>query len=397
MFHALNSISVICCTIAFLAAIWIIVPAPADFIWLFAVAASEWSLWIGIVALVGVAAGILVIASYGSSPLPIVSSVMGVSALLISLYPLLSVIRLAKENNAPLSISHYFATALSRKDSYRTINFSTYTFLEIEGKKMETDVYLPTKKTSNNGASVIVVHGGSWNGGKRNDFTQWNAMLAEQGFTVFDIDYSLGPQPNYLSATGDVKCAVQWVKTNSAKLNIGTKRIALMGRSAGAHLALLAAYSAGNGRIASSCPNEGENENVSAVISFYAPVNLLWSYDNPANQMVINGPLTLANFLGGSPHESEEIRARYILATPSTHISNQTPPTLMVHGGRDQLVRPENMQFLDEKLTEANMPHQTVLIPYAQHGFDYKPNGWGSQIAESVMLNFLKKNTKTNR
>jgi acetyl esterase/lipase len=78
-------------------------------------------------------------------------------------------------------------------------------------------------------------------------------MLAENGYTVFDIDYRIAPQPNYLTATGDVKCAVQWIKRHAAQFEIAPGSIVLFGRSAGAHLALLAAYSAGDARIPSSC------------------------------------------------------------------------------------------------------------------------------------------------
>ncbi len=388
----MNFFSIACSTAAFLAAIWIIIPAPADFIWPLAVAASEWSVWIGFLAIVGLVASSIIIVLYGISPLPIVSGVFCITALLLSLYPPLSVIPLARETKTSLSLSRYFSGAFPEYDSAKT--FSTHTFFVLEGKTLNADVYLPAKESQTNGASIIVVHGGSWNGGARNDFPHWNALFAKQGYTVFDIDYSLEPQPNYLEATADVKCAVQWVKTNATKFDIDPNRIVLMGRSAGAHLALLAAYTAGDTRLPSSCPNDAADEKVSAVISFYAPIDLFWAYNNPANQWVINGPLTLANFLGGSPHESDEIRDRFIMASPITHVSTKTPPTLLIHGGRDQLVRHENMQFLNEKLTKANVPHRTISIPYAQHGFDYNSNGWGSQITESVLLEFLRVNTK---
>lgn len=395
MRYLLNFLSIACCTASFFAALWILIPAPTNFLWLFAVAASEWSLWIGMLALAGIIFSLAIIISNGFSTLPIVSGIAGFIALSVSLYPLLSVLSLAKENDVNLSIARYFAATLSLESSRHIISLSTYTYFESEGKRLDVNVYLPASETSNRGAGVIIVHGGSWNGGVRNDFPQWNTLLAEQGFTIFDIDYSLSPQPNYLTATGDVKCAVRWVKTNASKFNIDPSRVAVMGRSAGAHLALLAAYSAGNEHLPSSCASNTNDETVSAVVSFYAPINLLWAYDNPANPMVINGPLTLANFLGGSPHESDEIRSRFILASPITHVSTQTPPTLLVHGGRDQLVRLENMQFLDIKLTEANVPHQTLMLPYAQHGFDYNLNGWGSQIAGAMMLEFLSEHTRT--
>ncbi len=76
-----------------------------------------------------------------------------------------------------------------------------------------------------------------------------------------------------------------------------------------------------------------------------------------------------------------------------SHARENTPPTLLIHGGQDQLVRNENMTRLAEKLKEAGVPHKTVFIAYAQHGFDYNFNGFGSQISQAAILDFLGENT----
>ena len=378
-------------SVALLAVIWIVVPAPAYNIWLFSVAASEWSLWLGALALIGVTCSLF----NRDGNLWLASLAVGSIAFIISLYPLFSVVSTAREQNVSLSLRRYFNGLQRENNSPETPpnKFTTHIFAQIDGMDLKLDVYLPTQNTANNGASLIVVHGGSWSAGERSDFPQWNQLFAAQGVTVFDIDYRLA-QSNYLTATGDVKYAVKWVKENAVKFKISPDRIALLGRSAGGHLALLAAYSAGDARLAASCSDTDWNENVRAVVSIYAPTDLVWAYDNPANQRVIDGPQTLANFLGGSPHESDEMRQRYLLASPVSHVARNTPATLLIHGGRDQLVRPENMNLLAGKLNEAGAPHKTLFIPYAQHGFDYNFNGWGAQISEAAILDFLGENTK---
>jgi len=389
MSRILNISAMILNVIVLSAVIWIVVPAPFYNVWLFSVAASEWSLWFGALGLIGVVCSLFVRIFYGNGHLWIISIILGSLAVIISLYPLISVISTAREFNISLSLKQYFSGVWKENNPAK---IQTFTFAHLGETDLQLDVYSPSADSINNGASVIIVHGGSWNGGGRNDFPQWNRWLAEQGFTVFDIDYRL-VQPNYLTATGDVKCAVRWVKENAAKFKISPERSALLGRSAGAHLALLAAYSADDARFPASCIDEKISEDVRAVISFHAPTDLLWDFDNPANQSVIDGPTTLTNFLGGNPHESDELRERFILASPVAHVDSATPPTLLIHGGQDQLVRRENMKFLAGKLTEANVPHETLLIPYAQHGFDYNFNGWGAQTIKPVLLEFLRKNT----
>ena len=394
--NCLNIISTIIIALTFLAVIWIIVPAPSYYIWLFSVAVGEWSLWFGAAALIGILGVLIAHFYYESKNVWLISFIIGIIALAVSIYPFLSSVSVANEKNISLSPKEYFSGLWNENSAGKGEDFTTYTFIQHGETQSKLDVYLPTDNALNSGASVIVVHGGSWNGGKRNDFPQWNIWLANEGFTVFDIDYTLAPQPNWQTATGDVKCAIVWIKQHAAEFKIAPEKITLLGRSAGAHLALLAAYSAGDARLPANCGETGTDESVRAVVSFYAPTALLWDYDNPANRFVINGPQTLADFLGGNPHESEEIRSHFIVATPITYISPKTPPTLLIHGGQDQLVKSENMNLLADQLTQERVLHETLLIPYAQHGFDYNFNGWGAQISKSVILKFLRENTGEN-
>jgi acetyl esterase/lipase len=362
-----GGLSIFLCIFALLSVIWIIFPAPSYYIWLYSVAVSEWSLWFGLIAILSV-----IFAALSKNPTVLYSSIIiGVITCGISLYPLVTSLSVAKDS---LSISQYFVAIIG--DKPKEVPFQTRVFATTNDADLKVDIYSPNV-TPSNGASIIVIHGGSWSGGVRNDFPQWNQWFAGNGLTVFDIDYSLS-QPNYLSAIGDVKKAVRWVKQNAAEFNISSDKIVLLGRSAGGHLALISGYSANS-----------QDEKVSGVISLYAPTDLIWDYANLSNEYVIDGRGTLAKFLGGNPNESQEIRERFLFASPIENVSTDSPPTLLIHGGKDQLVRLENMERLADKLNELNVRNETLNIPYGQHGFDYNFNGWGSQITKTAILNFL--------
>lgn len=376
--------------VALLSVVWIIFPAPSYYVWLYSVAVSEWSLWFGALALVGIACAAGNYAFYKNGAILFTALIIGITAVLISLYPLFSSLSAAREKNVSLSATRYFGGFA--KSAEENVYVETRVFNRVDNKDLKLNVYAPPSATARNGAGIIVVHGGAWNGGERSDFPQWNRWFAENGYVVFDIDYTLAPQPNYQAAIGDVKCAVRYVRAHAAEFNINPDRLILLGRSAGAHLALIAAYSAGDARLPATCDDASENEKVSAVVAFYAPTDLLWDYDNPANRRVIDGQKTLSDFLGGNPHSSEEISAHYTLASPASSVSAETPPTLLIHGGKDQLVKPENLDILAAKLKNAGIGYETLFLPYAQHGFDYNFNGWGSQIAQPVILDFLLKN-----
>jgi acetyl esterase/lipase len=378
---------------ALVSVVWILIPAPHYYVWLYSVAVSEWSLWFGIIALLGI---ILALLDYGfyKNGVAIIAVIIGAIAFLISLYPFLTTLAVAREKNVSLSFGQYFSGLTNGKSNHQ---FKTYVFKTGGESELKMDVYTPPENVVVNGASVIVIHGGSWNAGERNDFPQWNAWLAENGLTVFDIDYTLAPQPNDKTSIGDVKCAIIQIKRRSAEFNISPDKVTLLGRSAGAHLALIAAYSANDARLPPTCTGNGHDEKVRAVVSFYAPTDLLWAYDNPANRLVLDGTQKLTDFLGGNPHESDEIRARFVLASPVERVNSESPPTLLMHGEQDQLVRSENLNFLAEKLEQNNVAHETLVIPYAQHGFDYNFNGWASQIAKPMILEFVIKNTQDKR
>ncbi len=391
----MNAICLTASVLALAASVWILVPAPSFYVWLWSVAASEWSFLLGALALFAIVGAII----FGRGKIKIASTIFGTIALAISLYPFFSALAAARENNVSLSLRQY-AFGFSARE--KAVDVKTYTFATIDEKPLELDVYSPPADVSKNGASVVVVHGGAWSAGNRSDFPQWNEWLARHGYTVFDINYTLTPQPNYLTATGDVKCAVIWVKENAARFEISSNKIILLGRSAGAHLALLAAYSAGDARLPPSCAektneNARADESVRAVVSFYAPTDLLWSFDNPANESVIDGRKTLAAFLGGNPRDSVEIRERFLLASPTARVDGETPPTLLIHGGQDQLVRSENLYLLDERLKQNGVAHKIVFLGYAQHGFDYNFNGWGAQVVRPVLLNFLRENVAADK
>jgi acetyl esterase/lipase len=371
--------SIFCTLFALLSVIWIILPAPSYYIWLYSVAVSEWSLWFGAIALLGILSAIGICVIYKPNIFAVSSLVFGAIAFLISLYPFFGSIKTAQEKNVSLSFTQYFA-GLNATEAAR--QFTTEVFKNDGKAELKMDVYRPLANVVGNGAGIVVVHGGSWSGGVRNDFPQWNQWFADNGLTVFDIDYSL-TQPNYSSAIGDVKSAVVEIKKRSAEFNISPDKIILLGRSAGGHLALITAYSAAN-----------SDESVAAVISVYAPTDLLWDYDNLSNEYVIDGRGTLSNLLGGNPYQSDEIRKRYLQTSPIENVSAETPPTLLIHGGKDQLVRLENMNRLARKLNEFKVRNETLDIPYGQHGFDYNFNGWGSQITKAVILNFLNNNAK---
>jgi acetyl esterase/lipase len=390
------SISALACSVMPLALLlWTVVPALHYNLWLLSVVAGEWSLHVGLVGLCGALLGIASMRRQRRR-IGCVALLCGTLAVALSLYPLLSMLRVAEANEVKLSLARYlFASHTPAVQTPRTFEFA-----QVDGQSLLLDAYLPQAATTagaldqlnSRRPAIVVVHGGSWKSGERSDFPQWDAWLASRGCAVFDIDYRLAPPPNWRRAVQDVQSAVVWVKEHAQQFDINPARVSLMGRSAGGHLALLAAYTAEEAKT----EGQATDARVRAVIALYAPTDLRWAYEHPANERVINGPAVLRGLTGGTPQTLPDV---YSQASPLTHANQDSPPTLLIHGGQDQVVRQENMWFLlralrgtDTHLSETEMGwprHRALFIPYAQHGFDYNFNGWGAQVAQHVILDFL--------
>jgi len=370
--RSLNIAAVVGATLALFLALWIVVPAPTALLWIVAVAATEYSLFVGALALLAIISGMAAFRR-GPSRAGGFAIVAGLIGLLLAQLPFLEAQIAAQQIGVSLSLSQYLNLApADRGDPAVTVQTLTYAITN--GQTLQLDSYRSTVAPPPTAQpAIVVIHGGSWRGGHRSDFARWDRYLAAHGYTVFDIDYHIAPQPNWQTATADAAASVAYIRAHAAALGVDPARIALLGRSAGGHLALLAAYS----KI---------QPPVQAVISLYGPTDLAWGYAHVAHPDPINGQSALRHFLGGPPNVIPTI---YRDASPITYADRKQPPTLLIHGGRDNLVGPQHAVLLADRLKASGNTVQFVPVPYALHGFDYNFDGWGSQIVRPTLLRFL--------
>jgi acetyl esterase/lipase len=220
---------------------------------------------------------------------------------------------------------------------------------------------------------VVVIHGGSWHNGDSGQMPELNRYLAARGYAVAAISYRLAPAHRFPAQLDVVRAAIGFLKRNAAALGIDPQRLVLLGRSAGGHLALLAAYTSGDVAIR-------------GVVAFYAPTDMIYGYDNPARKRVIDGRAIIEAFLGGKP---SVIRTTYELASPLQTAGAGCPPTLLIHGGRDNLVGAIQSEMLAERLAAAGCRHFYLKLPWATHGCDANFSGPSGQISTYVVERFL--------
>lgn len=278
------------------------------------------------------------------------------------------------------------------------------------------DVYRPAQPPASPGPGVVVIHGGSFVRGDKGDVPQVSRALAAAGFAVFDLRYRLAPQNPFPAAVQDVLCALGRLAEPAARerFSVDGRRLAVLGRSAGGTLALTAAYAAAAqaavppGQPQNAAQNPAQNPaqlpslragcaviDVAprAVVGIYPWTDLRDVYEHPHYPDPLATPETMAAYLGGSP---QQLPGPYAHASPLTYATlpglprGVLPPTLLVHGLDDSLVRPDQSQRLQEALGKAGYSPQTLYIPMAEHGFDHRPGGAGEQLERALVVRFLK-------
>jgi acetyl esterase/lipase len=231
------------------------------------------------------------------------------------------------------------------------------------------DVYLPARRSATETPVMVLVHGGGWAGGNKTDFNAYIEAFRKRmpHYAFVNINYRLVNGPVLLNAQqADVRAAIDAVKAKNPEWDINTGKLVLLGASAGAHLALLEAYS---------------RPGVAAVVDFFGPTDLVAMHEKPWHPLV---PLAVQMILGAPLSQK---RAAYAAASPVTHVSPASPATLILHGSKDPVVALSQSKALAARLDSAGVVNELIVYPGAGHGWH------GSTLSKSfdALQAFLEK------
>lgn len=102
------------------------------------------------------------------------------------------------------------------------------------------DIYTPDAR---NAPVIIFVHGGAWVGGSKGGVQSMSRFFNRQGFVFVSVGYTKFPRISVAQQADQVGQAINWVHANIGQYGGNPGRIAVMGHSAGCHLASLAILS----------------------------------------------------------------------------------------------------------------------------------------------------------
>jgi acetyl esterase/lipase len=353
--------------------IWSVIPAPNMTLLPLSVGAPELSVWLLGGSVIGLASYVVFRQPVLPSEIRWLGIALSVMSMAISASPLLQITTIDRANASMTAAlgKNYLADLSPRVTStWRSQPFSFWDavqgidlsqkirlqrqlpFATVAGVPLTLNLYQPP--TPGKYPAVIQIYGGAWRTGSPDSNEDFSRYLAARGYVVVAIDYRHAPQHLFPAHLLDVRTALDYVRQQAPNWEIDIDRLAVIGRSAGGHLATLAAY-------------QTDAPPLKAVVSYYAPVDLTAGYDDPPIPDPINSRQVLRDFLGGTPREFPEL----------------------IYGGQDHLVEARFGKKMARKLQSFGTPTVYIEIPWANHAFDTIFNGPSNQIALYYTERFL--------
>lgn len=246
-------------------------------------------------------------------------------------------------------------------------------YRDVEGTQVKADFYPAQLRNPAGDPFVIVIHGGAWIGGQRQDMAVVCENLAKLGISSATVSYRLAPQHKYPAQLDDVQGAVRYFRANAKKYGINPTKIGALGASAGGHLGLLLGFTDTRDSLAKDNPKESSR--VQCVVNFFGPVDLTQDF-NKAIASYISMQVT------GKPYDPAGEATKSF--SPINFIDKKSCPVFTIQGETDQTVPPKQANRLDDALKAAGIEHHLRMIPKMGHTIDLTIPECDKAVKESV-------------
>ncbi len=252
-------------------------------------------------------------------------------------------------------------------------------YARVGALSLKLDLHLPATA---NPPLIVYVHGGAWRAGSKSDVPI--SKLLDHGFAIASVDYRLSTRAVFPAQIHDIKAAIRFLRAKSELYRIATKRIAIIGSSAGGHLAALTGVTNGHAELEGKVGEHlNQSSDVQCIVSLYGASNLQTILTQSTEFGLKVRVPALQLLLGGQPAEKPAL-AR--LASPVAHLDKSDPPLLLIHGDADPQMPLEQSKEFAKAYEALKMPVQFITLKGAKHG--------GAEFYDdertAVVLEFLK-------
>ncbi len=224
-------------------------------------------------------------------------------------------------------------------------------YKNVDGKSLQLDFLRPRAMTKP-APLVVMLHGGSWRYGRRTDMTPLMIDLANRGYVTATVSYRL--KETYPNCVEDAVDAIDWFFAHGQEYGYDADRIAIVGASAGAHLAMMAGY---NWREKTNRGDSASNlQRIRAVVNLFGPVDLTTDFGRKQ-------PSVLA-FMAQPYQDAPDL---WLEASPIVYIDRNVPPTMTIHGTSDELVPNSQADQLNARLDSMGVARADYRFPLWPH------------------------------
>jgi acetyl esterase/lipase len=247
-----------------------------------------------------------------------------------------------------------------------TITYSNIPYAGDTLLKHLLDIYLPPN-TKKDIPLVVWIHGGAWMfNDKYADMSYMQNTVKsfiDSGYALASIDYRYSTTAIFPAQIQDCNEAVEFLYEHATKYHFDKNRIAVIGFSAGGHLASLMALSNNNNVKEFYPPGKEIHFKIRCAFDFYGPSDLIMQTSNP-DTSVVNDRDPVALLLGTLPVNRPDLAK---MASPVTYVDKNDPPFLIVQGEKDQSVPNTESKILSSWLRLAGVPNKLIIVPGAPH------------------------------
>lgn len=289
----------------------------------------------------------------------------------------------------------------------------SYVYKTTVTREIHADVYRPTDQHEVRPA-ILWLHGGALIFGHRAAISPDQLeRYVKAGYTVISVDYRLAPETKLAAIIEDLQDAYRWLRAQGPNLfQIDPERVAVIGHSAGGYLTLMAGFCLdprpqalvsfyGYGDIVgpwysrpdpfycqeAAVPKETAYQSVGEVELTGSSGEQRWYFYLYCRQQ----GLWPEEVTGHNPDKEPQQFDRFC---PIRNISQEYPPTLLMHGTEDTDVPFEQSRLMSRELERHGVEHKLIALSGRGHGFDKAGAGLQDPEIAAVfdqIVAFLKK------
>ncbi|TDX12769.1 alpha/beta hydrolase [Flavobacterium sp. S87F.05.LMB.W.Kidney.N] len=252
------------------------------------------------------------------------------------------------------------------------------TYCSYGKRKMKLDIFYD-KNVKKKQTAIIIIHGGGWRSGSRQQHHQMAEKLASLGYVCFTPEYRLSTEALFPAAIYDLKACIRWVRENAVKYNINPDQVTALGFSAGGELAAFMGTTANMPLFEGVATHSNFlKSQVNAVVSIDGTLSFVHSESSEGDDSKNISAGTY--WFGYSRKDNPKL---WEAASPLSYVNASTPPTLFInssiarmHAGRDDYRKVLNENTIYSEVHEfENSPHSFCLFnPWFEPTIQYIDN-----------------------